>query len=177
MTLKAAQAGLSGQTAGVSSSGKSYLGTIQQSPNEGSGHCSFQPRWRDSASHLVQVRVRENFGGFTPFRSAVAPPYHPSFLSLDIPLDKAAWNVTVTCGSWGLLSWMLYFTQAITALNTCSSLRTFNSSLDMMSMSWLAGSSMNSSLSITWERQRKNEESKDKISEPFTTPALHGLTQ
>lgn len=80
----------------------------------------------------------------------------PSLIPL--PLEKAAWNVTVpkiTCGSCGLLSWMLYFTQAITALNTCSSLRTFNSSLDMMSMSWLAGSSMNSSLSITWERQRK----------------------
>lgn len=97
-----------------------------------------------------------------------------------LPLGKAAWNVSVpkiTCGSWGLLSWMLYLTQAITALNTCSSLRTFNSSLDMMSMSWLAGSSMNSSLSITWERHRKKEGSKDKASEPFTTPALHGLTQ
>lgn len=102
----------------------------------------------------------------------------PSLILL--PLEKAAWNVTVpkiTCGSWGLLSWMLYFTQAITALNTCSSLRTFNSSLDMMSMSWLAGSSMNSSLSITWERQRKKGGRKDKAPEPFITPPLHGLTQ
>lgn len=54
-----------------------------------------------------------------------------------------------TWGSCGLRSWMLYFTHAITALKTCSSLRTFSSSLEMMSISWLAGSSMNSSLSIT----------------------------
>ena len=54
-----------------------------------------------------------------------------------------------TWGNWGRLSWILYLTQAITALNTCSSLRTFSSSLDIISMSWLAGSNMNSSLSIT----------------------------
>lgn len=59
-----------------------------------------------------------------------------------------------TWGSWGLRSWMLYFTQAITALNTCSSLRTLSSSLEIMSISWLAGSSMNSSLSITCRTER-----------------------
>lgn len=56
-----------------------------------------------------------------------------------------------TWGSCGLRSWMLYFTQAITALKTCSSLRTLSSSLEMMSINWLAGSSMNSSLSITYD--------------------------
>lgn len=52
-----------------------------KAPNEGFGQCSFQPRWRDSAGHLTQVGVRENFGGSISLGSALAPPYHPSFLS------------------------------------------------------------------------------------------------
>lgn len=55
----------------------------------------------------------------------------------------------LTCGSCGRRSWMLYLTQAITALKTCSSLRTLSSSLEIISINWLAGSSMNSSLSMT----------------------------
>lgn len=50
-----------------------------KAPNEGSDQRSFQPRWRDSAKG--QVGVRENFGSFTPLRSALAAPYDPSFLS------------------------------------------------------------------------------------------------
>lgn len=57
----------------------------------------------------------------------------------------------LTWGSCGRRSWMLYLTQAITALKTCSSLRTLSSSLEIISINWLAGSSMNSSLSMTCE--------------------------
>lgn len=56
-----------------------------------------------------------------------------------------------TWGSCGRRSWMLYLTQAITALKTCSSLRTLSSSLEIISINWLAGSSMNSSLSMTYD--------------------------
>lgn len=63
--------------------------------------------------------------------------------------QKPCTFLQLTWGSCGRRSWMLYLTQAITALKTCSSLRTLSSSLEIISISWLAGSSMNSSLSMT----------------------------
>ena len=56
---------------------------------------------------------------------------------------------TLTIGRCPLLSWILYLTHAMTALKTCSSLRTLSSSLEIMSTNWLTGSNWNSSLSIT----------------------------
>ena len=52
---------------------------------------------------------------------------------------------------------MLYLTHAITAWNTCSSFRTFSSSLEMMSTSWFTGSSRNSSLSTTYKQYQPSE--------------------
>lgn len=68
------------------------------------------------------------------------------------PLSRLSKKYLLSLLTWGrccLLSETLYFTQDITALNTCSSERTFNSSLAIISTNWLTGSNRNSSDSMT----------------------------
>ena len=55
----------------------------------------------------------------------------------------------ITCAKCCRRSDTLYLTHDITALNTCSSERTFSSSLEIISTNWPTGKSKNSSLSIT----------------------------